>query len=98
MRSDVECDDYAKYAWYGLGAYVLVVDVLLILNGKKTMTEIWYEALHDPVKKWGVILAWGFTTKHLFYKDFLPMLDPFCVIGASVEVIKKLTNRRINDD
>lgn len=79
----------AEYAWLGLCGYIFAVDLALIATGKKSMTEIWEEALRHPIKRWGVILAWGFTTKHLFLRDIFPEVDPFHVIGGAAAVLQK---------
>jgi hypothetical protein len=76
-------------AWEGLLAYILLTDSALGLAGKPYMTDIFRDALRHPAKRWLVISAWALTTKHLFYPELLPWLDPFSVIGLGVFTLKK---------
>lgn len=83
-------DNWAVYAWVGLATYVFVVDISLGATGHKYMTDAWHEALHHPVHRWIVISAWLFTTKHLFFRNFLPWLDPYGAIAMMVKSISRL--------
>lgn len=83
-------DNYAVYAWLGLASYVFIVDIALGATGHKYMTDAWHEALRHPLHRWIVISAWAFTTKHLFFRDFLPRCDPYGLIALGVKSIKKI--------
>jgi hypothetical protein len=80
----------AEWAWVGLLGYIFVVDTALGLASEKYMTDIIRESFKHPIKKWATIAAWGFTTKHLFFGNILPWLDPFSFIGLIVELVKKV--------
>lgn len=84
----------AYMVWAGLALYILIIDMYLLLTGRKTMTEVFQEALLSPNRKWILILAWGFTTKHLFFGRFVPWLDPFGLMAGGAMVIKKTTGYR----
>ena len=84
-------DQWATRAWCGLCAYVLVSDLALGATGHPYMTDAWRDALEHPVHRWLVIVAWGLTTKHLFFPNFMPKVDPFSAIGC---VAGKIYNRR----
>lgn len=88
----------ATIAWVGLVVYIFVFDVFLLITGRKTMTEVWEDAMRHPGKRWLIILAWGFTTKHLFFRWLLPWLDPFGAIAGAAILIKKITPIGDNND
>lgn len=88
LVDDEPVDEWAVRAWLGLAAYVFVVDVALGVTGHEYMTDAWRKALKHPVHRVLVIAAWGFTTKHLFFRNFLPKVDPFGAIAIAVEAIK----------
>lgn len=79
----------AEIAWFGLVAYVSLADGLLLANDKAPMTDAWRKALKHPVNRWVVILAWIFTTKHLFFGSFFPKIDPFYSIMFFARKINK---------
>lgn len=90
-----------QLAWVGLASYVTLYDVpALIIKNRQIertgssdidlMTEAWREALHHPKRRWIVIGCWAFTTKHLFFGEFLPWLDPFVIIGIAAEAVDQL--------
>jgi hypothetical protein len=83
----------AEIAWLGLVAYVSVADGYLLATEKAPMTDAWRKALKHPVNRWVVILAWIFTTKHLFFGNILPKVDPF---HAIMVIAKKINNPRRN--
>lgn len=85
-----QSDMWATYAWVGLALYILAVDISLGATGHKYMTDAWREAMAHPIHRWVVICAWGFTTKHLFFGNLLPWLDPYHGIAAVVKAISKL--------
>lgn len=80
----------AELAWLGLVAYVSVVDSYLLATGREPMTKAWRNALQHPLNRWVVILAWFFTTKHLFFGDFLPKIDPFRVLTGMARILNKI--------
>ena len=80
----------AEWAWLGLVGYVSVVDGYLLATNKAPMTEVWRKALTHPVNRWLVIVAWLFTTKHLFFGNFLPKIDPFRSLMFAARLINKL--------
>jgi len=79
----------AEIAWIGLVTYVSVVDSYLLATDKEPMTSAWRKALQHPLNRWLVILAWVFTTKHLFFGNVLPKIDPFRALVS----IARFTNR-----
>jgi hypothetical protein len=80
----------AEIAWLGLVTYVSVADSYLLATGKSPMTDVWRKALKHPLNRWVVILAWIFTTKHLFFGNFLPKIDPFRALIASARFLNKI--------
>jgi len=80
-------------AWIGLTAYVVGYDLYGLLNDKELLTEAFRRGLEDPVSRWLVVLAWGLTTKHLFFGKFLPWLDPFHLIGILAATISHARGR-----
>lgn len=88
-RSKRKQREAAALVWVGFGASLYVIDVALLLTGKKTLTEVFHDAMQHPVGKWALILGWGFTTKHLFARDVLPWLDPYGAIAGGAMVIQK---------
>lgn len=85
-----EKDSTSSLAWLGLAGYVFGYDVYALLNKKETLSEGFNRAMHHPRKRWLVILAWGFTTKHLFFRDRIKWLDPFGIIGLFVDSVKRI--------
>jgi hypothetical protein len=85
--------EWGEAAWLGLATYIFAVDIALLMRGQKPMTEIWREALRHPLRRWVAILAWVFTTKHLFFGGFLPWLDPFHGIAASADLFEHIIGR-----
>lgn len=79
----------AEIAWLGLVTYVSVVDGYLLATGKAPMTDAWRRALKHPLNRWVVILAWIFTTKHLFFGNVLPKIDPFRALVYLARTIDK---------
>lgn len=79
-------------AWLGLAAYVVGVDAALILNGKKTMSQVFEGTLRDPVRKYPVVVAWAIVTGHLFtpVESRMKKLDPIYQFGCvSRRVMRK---------
>lgn len=62
-------------------------------KGFAVLTEAWHLGLERP--KWRAILVlfWVFTTKHLFFRNTLPKLDPYAWIAHAVG----LSNNRRED-
>lgn len=83
----------AEIAWLGLVGYVSVVDSYLLATDKAPMTDAWRKALRHPLNRWLVILAWIFTTKHLFFGNVFPKIDPFRALGLIARAFKNI--RRI---
>jgi hypothetical protein len=79
----------AEIAWLGLVAYVSVADGLLLATGNAPMTDAWRKALKHPINRWVVVLAWFFTTKHLFFGNLFPKIDPFHLIMVIARQINK---------
>lgn len=52
----------ATKGWIGLAAYVVVWDLL----AEETLSHGFEDALKHPLKRWQLVLAWGFITAHLF--------------------------------
>lgn len=84
---------FGSVLWVGLAAYVLGVDIYALSTGRETLTEAFGRALIHPHRRWLVSVSWALTTKHLFFKRFLPWLDPFALIGLSLAGIDKLIRR-----
>jgi len=85
--------NWSTFAWYGLVGYVFMADIALELSGNELMTDAWHRALRHPVARWGVIAAWTFTTKHLFFRNFLPKIDPFGAMLSGVRTVKKVGDK-----
>ena len=81
----------AEIAWLGLVGYVSLVDGYLLATGKAPMTDAWRKALKHPMNRWLVILAWFFTTKHLFFGNLFPKIDPFRALVFTARALKKAT-------
>lgn len=84
---------FGSVLWAGLAAYVLGVDIYALSTGRETLTEAFGRALVHPKRRWLVSVSWALTTKHLFFKRFLPWLDPFALIGLSLAGMNKLIRR-----
>jgi hypothetical protein len=80
----------AEWAWLGLVGYITAVDGYLLATDEAPMTEVWRKALSHPINRWVVILAWLFTTKHLFFGKFLPKVDPFTSLVLAARIAKKI--------
>jgi len=81
----------AEIAWLGLVGYVSLVDGYLLATGKAPMTDAWRKALKHPMNRLLVILAWFFTTKHLFFGNLFPKIDPFRALVFTARALKKAT-------
>lgn len=72
-------------------------ELYLGLTDHEFLTTAFHEWRNDPIKKWVVISIWAFTTKHLFFRDFLPKLDPYGLLADGITEIKlKMNSRRLN--
>jgi hypothetical protein len=80
----------AEIAWLGLVGYVSVVDSYLLATGKAPMTDAWRKALKHPLNRWVIILAWIFTTKHLFFGNIFPKVDPFRALVVMARALNKI--------
>lgn len=58
-------------AWIGLAVYVVVADGYLMVNQKKTMSAVFGDALNHPLRRWPVLVVWGFLSMHL-HREVLP--------------------------
>lgn len=79
--------------WLGLFGLVLCGDIYALWHDKQTFSAAFYDALQHPVKRWIIMGAWLFTTKHLFTKK-IPWLDPFIVMALGVRGAKAIPLRR----
>lgn len=52
-------------AWIGLSCYVIGADIYLIATRNKTMSSVFGDALNHPIRRWPVLVTWGFLTLHL---------------------------------
>jgi len=77
-------------AWIGLDAYVLGYDLYGMCKGKELLTEACLRALQHPMKRWIVSIAWIATSKHLFFNNFVPWLDPFHLLALIVKAIDRI--------
>lgn len=77
-------DQWATRAWAVLALYVIIADVGLGVAGKNYMSDAWHNALKCRKKKWALIFLWVFTTKHLFFRNFYPKIDPYGIIAIAV--------------
>ena len=83
----------AVKAWIMLAIYVIVVDTVLIVGEQKgredffTMSTAFENALRHPVKRWPVILLWGFLTLHLFdiiLPENVKRYEPVTLVGRKI--------------
>ena len=79
-----------EYGWLGLVAYVSIADGILLAKRKEPMTDAWRRALSHTINRWVVIMAWAFTTKHLFFGNVMPKLDPFHAIVSIAKTLEKI--------
>lgn len=85
---------FGSYLWVGLASYVFIADVFALLSKRETLSEAFGRAIDNPRRRWLVTASWLFTTKHLFFRKFIPWLDPFALIAIFVGVIEKVTRRK----
>lgn len=84
---------FGSILWIGLAAYVLSTDSYALASGKETLSEAFGRAMMHPKRRWFVIVSWLLTTKHLFFRRFIPWLDPFGLIAVGVAGANKIRKR-----
>lgn len=81
----------AGWCWVGLAIYVTLADAILIygrkagMEGYCTMSQAFEDALHHPVRRWPVVIAWSLVTFHLFdawLPDSVQRIDPIGWAGS----------------
>jgi hypothetical protein len=81
------------WLWCGVAAYVTVADGWLAAKSNKhkkkgseidpkkysSMSSVWWDGLKHPIRRWPVMVLWGFLTAHLFevfFPEWVKKYDP----------------------
>lgn len=94
MQEDLLRYRPAICVWVFLFTFLLVGESYLALKGHPVLTDAWHLGLSIP--KWRICLIafWIFTSKHLFFRQFLPKVDPYWVVAYSVAKHNDKVSRR----
>lgn len=90
-----ELNHQGSLAWVGLSSYVVLYDIWAMFSGKETLSSAFERAIQAPKKRWLVTASWLLTTKHLFFKDIVPWLDPFAVLALGVKAMQKALHKEL---